>query len=676
MAEPAADIAAVIIETGLLHLDRPFDYRVPAALKDHVRLGSHVRVRFAGRLVSGWVVDLRSHTDHQGRLATVERVVGTMPVMTADTIALCRAVATRYVGTFADVVRAAVPPRHAAAEGPQAHGSDAMSELALASPGREPGGQDGSAVGDELLRADGGADAGARSEPPTLDERDAHLLSVRYPGLAHAISEGQRVCVTVGPGGRGHALVAAAAVMARARGSVLVVVPDSRDIAGISAEIRSRLGDGHGHQLAVLTAESGRAVRWRTFQRVLGGGAGIVLGTRAAVFAPLASLGTIIVWDDGDDSHDEPHAPYWHTREVAALRSHEQSCGLILCGVTESVESAALVQRGWLRRVTPQREWVRSAAPRVMAQTSEELERDPWARATTVPAAAIRHARDALADGPVLVLTPRRGYARTTWCRACGQLRTCTACGRPAALRQEALQCPACDLPCASACPACGGTALRAGGIGQDRIAEEMGRALPGVRVVISNVDKRVTEVPGTPALVCATAGCEPFTAAGYAAVVVLDVSLLLGGPGSDAEVEGLRRMLHAASSARPGAPVVVAGDASSAPVQALIRWDPCGFAERVLRERTEVHLPPAGRAFVLSGAVADLLAVAQSIELPRPSQVVNPHAVPGADHRMVITVPWQRGATVAASLREALALRQAGRTGGPVQVKVDPRAL
>ncbi|NDB17787.1 MAG: hypothetical protein EB027_00630 [Actinobacteria bacterium] len=659
MSAPTADIAGVVIDTGLLHLDRPFDYKIPEKLSELVHIGSHVRVRFAGRLVSGWVVSLSDASEHPGRLSVIERVVGSTPVVTEETIRLCRAVATRYIGTFADVLRTAVPPRHAGAERDQV-----IAAATAHSPVTDAG-------ADEVQPR-------TRGEEPACEvnvSRDASDWLSRYPDLQAAIDAGERIAVTAGPAGHGHDVVAACAVRAAARGPVLVVVPNSQDIDCLTKSLRSDFAVADS-DIVVLAAEVGRAQRWRAFGRVLRGEPKYVIGTRSAVFAPIPKLGTIIVWDDTDDSHRELHAPYWHSREVAALRAHEQNCGLIVCGLVESVESAALVERGWLRRIEPQREWLRSVAPRVLARTDAEHERDPWAAATTVPAVAVRQARDALESGPVLVLTPRRGYARLAWCRGCARVRECSHCGDAARVLQDGLFCVNCAAEVSARCRACGETAFRAAGIGQERIAEEMGRALPGVHLIISNADKRVTATVRRPALVFATAGCEPVADRGYAAVIILDVASLLSRAGSDAEIAGLRQMMRASSLARPGAGVVVAAEAGLAAVQSLVRWDPSGYAERALSERANAHLAPAARMFVLTGAADDLLSVLHAVSVPQPADIINPHEVPGGSHRMVISVPWQRGAATAASLREVLALRQASHAGGAVQVRVDPHTL
>ncbi|MFI6166987.1 hypothetical protein ACIBCN_09370 [Nocardia sp. NPDC051052] len=98
------------------HLDRDFDYLVPPELDAIAQPGVRVRVRFAGRLVDGYLLERRAHSDHSGKLVKLERVVSGERVLTPEIVQLAIAVAARYAGTRADVLRLAIPPRHARTE--------------------------------------------------------------------------------------------------------------------------------------------------------------------------------------------------------------------------------------------------------------------------------------------------------------------------------------------------------------------------------------------------------------------------------------------------------------------------------------------------------------------------------------------------------------------------------
>jgi primosomal protein N' (replication factor Y) len=132
---PALPVAAVVVDSGLAHLDREFEYAVPADLSEAAQPGVRVRVRFAGRDVDGFVVARRAEAEHDGRLALA--AAGGQPRARPHPrrcSALCRAVAQRYAGVLGDVLRFAIPPRHAAAE----RALDAHSVHRIASPPEIP----------------------------------------------------------------------------------------------------------------------------------------------------------------------------------------------------------------------------------------------------------------------------------------------------------------------------------------------------------------------------------------------------------------------------------------------------------------------------------------------------------------------------------------------------------
>ncbi|MCW5953180.1 MAG: hypothetical protein KIT69_13070, partial [Propionibacteriaceae bacterium] len=108
-------VASVAVDVPLANLDRPFDYLVPDQLADQAVVGSRVRVRFAGRLRNGFILELRTDSARD-KLLPLQGVLSPEPVLTAEVTRLARAVADHYASSFADVVRLAVPPRHALTE--------------------------------------------------------------------------------------------------------------------------------------------------------------------------------------------------------------------------------------------------------------------------------------------------------------------------------------------------------------------------------------------------------------------------------------------------------------------------------------------------------------------------------------------------------------------------------
>src|SRR3954453_12618320 len=108
--------ARVCVDVPLPHLDRPFDYLVAAADDEVAQPGVRVKVRFAGQLVAGFLLERIASSPHEGKLAYLDKVVSAERVLDPEVARLGRAVADRYAGNLCDVLRLAVPPRHARVE--------------------------------------------------------------------------------------------------------------------------------------------------------------------------------------------------------------------------------------------------------------------------------------------------------------------------------------------------------------------------------------------------------------------------------------------------------------------------------------------------------------------------------------------------------------------------------
>jgi primosomal protein N' (replication factor Y) len=676
---PAADcpIAQIAVDIPLAHLDRPFDYLVPERLSDQARPGVRVRVRFAGQLTDGFIIARAQASEHQGRLSYLDRVVSAEQVLTPEIAGLARAVADRYAGTFADVIRLAIPPRHAATEGAPASKSDPPFPL-----------------------------RGTAGLPP----RPAPGPWARYPtgpSFLDALAAGRpaRAAWTALPGPAWPEEIARAAYTAASSGrGTVIVVPDVRDLARVAealAALDPATATVHAGPASyvTLTAELGPAERYRRWLAASRGEVAIVAGTRAAMFAPVARLGLVVLWDDGDDLHADPRAPYPNAREVLALRAHRAGAAALIGGFARTAELAQLVQAGWARHLGPDRQTLRALAPRVRPAVDErELARDEAAATARLPGLAIRTARSALAAGPVLVQVPRRGYLAAIACARCRAQARCVqpigasgaACNGPLRLAgpDAAPDCRWCGALAGTwRCANCGHDKVRAIVIGATRTAEELGRAFPGVKVRTSGGDNVLPAIPGQPALIIATPGAEPL--GDYAAALLLDGWALLNRPSLRAAEETLRRWLAAAALVRPQGTVLVHADQALPVTQAAIRWDPVTFAERELAERGELGFPPAARMAAVTGNAGAVAGVLREVDR-RDFDILGPVSVErdqsrdqsrdqaeAADQvRALVRAPRQRGGELARAMHAAQAGRSSRKEGGGVRVQLDPAEL
>ncbi|MET3933959.1 primosomal protein N' [Arthrobacter sp. OAP107] len=655
-------VARVLIESPLPHLDRPFDYSVPAELDDDARPGVRVRVKFSGQELGGYILERLAESDAGQPLVPLHKVVSPVAVLTPALQELAGRVAARYAGTVSDVLRVAIPPRVVKVE----------KELAGAEPATP------SAAGPDLS---GSGWTRYRNGAAFL----RHLGSGGSPRAALSALQG------FGPDGWPRLIAEAVAAVRQSGRGAVVVVPDYRDLDLVQAALEEILP---ADDVARLTADDGQTPRYRSYLRVLNGTAGVAVGTRSAAYAPVQNLGLVVCWDDGDDLHVEQRSPYAHTREVLLLRAEQDGAACLLAGHARSTEVQRLVDAGWAMPVEAERTVIRRTVPRVLnTADSFEQERDPLARLARLPGAAWRTAKEALERGPVLVQVARAGYAPSLACETCREPARCPSCQGPLAIAGSAAvpQCRWCSTPApAWRCVHCQGTRLRRGAAGVLRTAEELGRAFPGKAVVTSSGQNVKATVTDACALVVATVGAEPVAPGGYAAALLLDGDSLLRRENLRAGEDAVRRWFNAASLVKPateGGIVVITADDTAA-VGALLRWDPAGYAQRELGLRTELQLPPAVRVAAVTGgstavghftASATKLLADEGVELrvagPAPllqTASTSAAGMESVDVRTLLFIPYAQAAIVTRVLRAAKAAGAAKRTEDPVQLRLD----
>lgn len=643
---PAAvdPVARVVLQVPAAHLDRDYDYLVPEPMAELAVPGARVQVRLSGQSLDGFVLARLPASDHEGRLQPLRRAVSGERVLTPEIIALVDSLAERYAGTRGDLLRLAVPPRHARAE------------AARPAP---------SAPSPPLPAVD----------PSTWEWTwRPHVPAPAF--LSHlAAGHSPRAVWSAAPGADWPAQLAAAvaACLSSGRGA-LICVPDGRDVTRVETAIEALLGPD---QHITLTADAGPEARYRDFLAVARGTRRVVVGTRAAAFAPVPDLGLVVIWDDGDDLHAEPRAPYPHAREILLTRAEQQHTAAIIGGFARTVEAQHLVEQGWAHEIAAPRPVLRELV-QVHVAGSSPAEQARGASGGRMPRAVYDAIRDGVTKGPVLVQTPRSGYLAALACVSCRTPARCRQCAGPLRLPgpTSAPECGWCGTPETTwQCPACGERGLRAPVVGETRTAEELGRAFPALRVRSSGGDRIIDEVSARPELVVATPGAEPVAAGGYAAVVLLDGWLALARPDLRTEEEALRRWLGAAGLCAAGGRVVVVADPDVRAVQALVRWDPAGFAVREAEQRASAHLPPATRLATVTGrpgALDDFLVL---LDAPPGLDVLGPVPVEDDRARLVLRVPRVHGPALSAALGAAQRLR-AARKLEPVRVQVDPVTL
>ncbi len=635
-------IARVVIDSPLPQLDRLFDYALPAEL-GAVTPGVRVKVplRTAGRVVDAYVADIDVENDAERALSEVESVVSPVEVMPDRLYRLARRVADRAAGSASDVLRLAIPKRQVRVEKAWQPQTDS-------------------------------------TVPSDSAVSQARALLAEYRGLDEVLVGHERAAVEAIPTLRGAvpnwaALLAAAATVTLAAGeSSVLVVPDHRDEDQLLTALGALLPDD---AVVRIDARQSNPDRYRAFLRMLEPRPVVVVGNRSAVYAPVVA-GLVAVWDDGDPLLAEPLAPYVHARDAALVRQEQEGSALLFVGHTRTSDVQRLVLGGWTREITA----TRRVLPRVQLSTPQELEQG----GQRVPSSAFGSARTAITEGPVLVQVARPGFAPSLVCATCRAPARCAHCGGPlAAHRRGAL--PVCGWCGRGAhswrCPHCEGDQVRLAASGTERTADELGRAFPGVRVIVSDGTHQVLSVGSAPALVIATRGAEPLAEGGYRAVILLDGARMLQAPELRIGESCLRWWSDAAALAAPGAPVHLVG--VDGPVaRALATWTQPAYARSELEARAPLQMPPTVRIAQVEGAPASVRAALDALRAEGMSTdaVLGPLPVAGEDDRVraLVRFAYAAGGTVASTLRAAViadatrARRARGRARSTLSVHLD----
>ena len=407
-----------------------------------------VRVPFGRGTLTGLVVAVTPHPETGGKTTPIREVIARLedtPSVPPDLLALIEWVAERYLAPFGQCLRLVF------------HGSPERTRAAA-----------------PAKQADEISAVAAAPEHSTVDES---LAGLRAKALAAIARQTHESLLLPAPTGalRGFYADAIQAALDCGR-TALVLVPETGRIEASQAFFAARWGARCQAYHAGLSS----ADRHQAWTRIQAGTATVVIGTRSAVFAPLANLGLIIVDREDHQAYKAENVPRYDARVVAAERARRAGAVLILTSAHPSLETvhATGTDIGAAGRVVPQ-----AGAPPV---TVADLRDAPFGDILSTPLSDAIAAR--LADGKnVLLFLNRKGYASVLLCRDCGQAVKCPACsvGWTFHKREGLLRCSYCGRTgnAPESCPDCAGAHMAPSGSGTEALEETVKTRFPAARV-------------------------------------------------------------------------------------------------------------------------------------------------------------------------------------------------
>ena len=609
-AGPAATdlpVASVWVDSGIPTLVEPFSYLIPEKLSSQVKIGSRVQVPFRDKHLEGIVIDRLAANSDSRELKSIYKLLGEFAVATPETLELINLTATYWGGSPYDVIRSAIPPRVATIEKNLSPSTKSVST------------KSGMVAYFHLL-------------PPKRDPISALISLI---------------------------------VDSKSKGAKLVIVPTARDLNHLISELILA-----GLEFKSLDSGLPRAKRYQHFLEVSLGQTNLIIGMRAAIFAPIPNLSEIYLYQENSEHYYERRSPHWNAREVAWLRMKLSNLVLHLVGYVPSldvaidIETKEIIYKANREKVS------------VLAQPSSNGE--------LIPTKIYQLVRKALLVGPVLFLVPAKGYATAISCAKCRNVALCECGGKLS--KASAKSDPVCVL-CSKIyqnwkCGWCGEARVFLASRGIERFAEEIGRSFPNQVVIQSTGNESRESVGADPALVISTPGVEPIAKLGYSAVVILQVDRFLSSTASNG-VERAYSNFFAASALVSETGTIALVHEDGAPItSALTTWNPGTISKREIEQRIALQLPPISGAILIMAESSELSRLKQGLEkakqearAPKSLRVYGPTASANDGPKLTLLVDPAEQEELVSLLRE-INKRRAISKKASLAYRVNPYSL
>ena len=532
-------VAQICVDTGVFHLPDTYDYLVPANLHEFVVPGVFVKVPFGSNEVMGYVQDRKLSELDPAKLKTISKIISPIPLLTEELIEIVGLTCERYACKPWDVIRSAIPSRVAASE-----------------------------------KFYEGKSLPGNSKPAIKLE---HLVTISksidsFPTLIRKTVEG----LSTGQ-------------------QLLVIVPDERDL-------KQLLLSDLGVEPVIISSDSSKSDRYGNYLKIRFENSKLIIGNRSAIFTPLATNSTIMIYNDGDESLYERRFPSWNVRDIAMLRSGEFSLHFV--GASPSLEIVRLVELGWIKK---SKENLTGQIRKTVVHCSDSSVSD------------ISLIKAGLKLGNVLVVMAETGYVNAIACQKCRNQARCE-CGGKIYLPSKGseLTCAICEkLQKDFVCDWCGGQTIRSISKGSSRFAEEIAKAVPGFRVLLSKGGSRIDSLPKSSEnlLVVASYGCEPVGE--YSAIVLKSLENLCNRVDLRS-MESARRLIfenRSRLSFKDEGKMYLELASDNPIAQGVIRNDSYGLALSEIAERKALNLPPFCRIATLIGESSAIRRLAQTLE-------------------------------------------------------------
>jgi len=576
-------IASVLVDTPVSSLEGIYDYSVPEIFSESAVTGTKVLVEFGAGKAEGLIIERKDKSDQTQKLKPILDLTSPSGMVSETVISHVEMVRNRFGGSFWAVLNSAVPSRVVKEE----KIIESVSSINSANT------SDFSKLRELIGRADLGQ----------LVSKQKLKWGINFP-------------IATDPNWFLLEIVKSRAQVSQ----ILLVVPDEKDISTFSQELSNHFGD----QFVELGSHLSKSLRYRNFLKTRYSTPKVIISTRSGVFAPLEKNATVIVLSDLDSSHYELHSPGWNTRDVALLRDHYTS--LIFISPSHSLEIARLIEIGWLEKK------IYKPKNKQRFLTNENGN------------SYVSTIKKGISNGNVLVSVSEKGYANLFLCTKCRNTANCE-CGGKLQIdgSRKIPKCYLCQTEYKNwKCSFCQDNRPYVIVKGIERTAEEIGRAIPKIAILVSSGNKQISSVPSGRHIVVSTAGSEPNGV--YASVVMLDGEKIFNRPSLRAEELAKFHWFSLLSKASNSAEIFLSLPNHHPAVQCLLRGDSLANAITELNSRDKAKLPPFYRVAVVIGDKPEISKFAENLRNDKTYEITGPITIDSYQSKLLIRVKLAEG--------------------------------
>lgn len=527
-------VAKVAVAAARYWVDRPYDYLIPAELKEKALPGSRVYVPFArgNRRSEGVILAISDHSDY-GKLKSITAVLDDKPVLTPDQIKLALFMRERFFCTVFDAVKAMLPAGLWFDNTGRRKVGDKTIEMAkLCLPPEEASAIAAnkrlrssaqanllemlcsfeSLPSRELLQFSGASRQSLKAlqkaglvelyyreayrrpeihlgeiEPPPLLNEEQQKAFEGINALACSGKSGAALLFGITGSGKTSVYIHLIMEQLKRGKSAILLVPE----ISLTPQMIETFSSHFGDDVAVLHSSLSPGERYDEWKRIKAGKARLTIGTRSAVFSPAEDLGIIIIDEEQEETYKSENTPRYNARDIAKYRCAQSGALLLLGSATPDIVSMYMAQSGRyayfelnnryndmllpeVEIVDMKRELRRGNGGNISSRLREELEKN-------------------ISRGEQSILfINRRGANKLVSCGECGYTYKCPKCSVSLTYHSNnrRLMCHYCGFSrwVDESCPECGG-ALNFIGAGTQMIEQELDQIFPGIGVMRMDTD-------------------------------------------------------------------------------------------------------------------------------------------------------------------------------------------